>query len=73
MNFHELDGADFLNVPFVAGAAVKGTQIGQPTKARCSAKELHWRCTVRATRSFGQGLVGVVHDTIFSVSARCGA
>jgi hypothetical protein len=25
VKFLELDGADFLNVPFVAGAAVKGT------------------------------------------------
>ena len=73
MNFHELVGANFLNVPFVTGAAVKGTQIGQPTKARCSAKELHWPRTVRATRSLGPELFGVVHDTISSVSAGRGA
>jgi hypothetical protein len=73
VNFHELDGLDFLNVPFVAGAAVKGTKIRQPTKPRRSAKELHRPRTAMASRSFGQGFVGVVHNTISGVSAGCGA
>jgi hypothetical protein len=54
----------FLNVPLITCEAVEGIQIRQPPKSRSSAKQLHRPSAVYATRRFGRGLDGVVHDTI---------